>query len=214
LQDENQEIEWICATKEWVADHPEIAEERAMQLLVTDEFELKKISNLSTPNQVLAVVRQNHTHLRPDELQESLVLFLDGIQDPGNMGTILRIADWFGIPSVICSPMCVDVYNPKVIQATMGAIFRIKTVEMDFGELVFKFPQLTFYGAVLDGQNIFQMELPQHGVIVIGNESSGISASIQEQLDYQISIPSGKNGGAESLNAAVATGIICAAFCK
>jgi len=208
------EIELLCATEDWVLANPNAQKFFAKQLITINDKELKSISNLSTPNRVLAVARQPNNSIEANLLEKSLSLYLDSIQDPGNMGTILRIADWFGLPYVICSKTCADLYNPKVIQATMGAFLRVKVVEMDFAVLKSDFPDMTYYGAVLDGQNVFEMELAPKGIIVIGNESKGISNEIIEQLDKKIKIPSGKHGGAESLNAGVATGIICAAFVR
>lgn len=173
------------------------------------ESELKKISQLTTPNQVLIVASQPAFHLEPNEIDEELVLYLDGIQDPGNMGTILRNADWFGIRYVFCSDNCVDIFNPKVIQASMGAFLRVKTKEIDLKELISK--NIPVYGAVLGGKNIFTESLSEKGIIVIGSEGNGISAENLHLVNKPVMIP-GATGGAESLNAAVATGIICALF--
>lgn len=179
---------------------------------VVAEQELARISNLSTPSQVLAVVSIPEYRVEEEPLRSGLSLFLDGIQDPGNFGTILRIADWFGISFVFCSPTCVDPYNPKAIQASMGAFLRVKTVEQSLENLCRLAPGLPVYGAAMDGENIFQARLPAKGIIVIGNEGNGISAAAAGLLNRRISIPAAAHGGAESLNAAVATGIICAVF--
>jgi TrmH family RNA methyltransferase len=139
-----------------------------------------------------------------------LTLLLDEIQDPGNLGTIMRIADWFGIPNVICSTNCADAYNPKTIQATMGAFLRVRTFRLNLTEFCRNFSALPVYGAVLGGENLFQTKLNKNALIVIGNEGKGISPDMIQQLTHRIEIPA--NGQAESLNAAIATGIICAAF--
>lgn len=124
------------------------------------------------------------------------------------MGTLLRLADWFGISTVICSPNCVEVFNPKVIQASMGAFLRVSTIVADFEAVRNTAPGLTIFGADMEGENVFQADLPQTGVLVIGNEGAGITPAVMEQVTHRVSIPRGKGGGAESLNAAVAAGII------
>lgn len=206
------EVEVLCATDEWLWTNPSHVTKYARILHTIDEKELKKISNLSTPNQVLAVVRQKKGVLDANRFNKGLSLYFDAIQDPGNMGTLMRIADWYGIQNIFCSPTCVDTYNSKVIQATMGAFLRVNIIEITFEELRKNLPDMTYYGAALDGQNLYEMNLADNSILVIGNESKGISSSVIEQLTKKIRIPAGKNGGAESLNAAVATGIICAEF--
>ena len=152
---------------------------------------------------------QPTNRLTDQPTKSNFVLYLDGIQDPGNMGTIWRIADWFCISSLYCSDTCVDVWNPKVIQSCMGAFLRVPTCEINFADLQKELPSYRIYGAVLDGNNIFEIKNDlQNGIIVIGNEGNGISQEILKEIQYKISIP--KSGKAESLNAAVATGIICA----
>jgi TrmH family RNA methyltransferase len=135
------------------------------------------------------------------------IIALDTIQDPGNMGTILRIADWFGINTIICSPQCVDIYNHKVIQSGMGAHLRV-AVEYKELDTFFKTNQLPVYAALLNGENLFQVKSKQAGIILIGNESKGIAPELLPFANYPITIP--RIGGAESLNAGVATGIIAA----
>lgn len=175
--------------------------------------ELKGISGLNTPNQVLAIAAIPEAEAEPKEVEQGLSLYLDGIQDPGNFGTILRIADWFGIKHVFCSPACADPYSPKVVQATMGALFRVSCVETTLGALCRDFPRLPVYGAATDGENVFKAQLNgSRGIIVVGNEGNGISAQAESFLSRRISIPPALNSQAESLNAAVATGILCAVF--
>jgi len=130
------------------------------------------------------------------------------LKTPGNMGTLLRLADWFGISTVICSPNCVEVFNPKVIQASMGAFLRVQTLTADFEAVINQVPEITVFGADMEGQNVFQADLPETGVLVIGNEGAGITPAIMEKVTHRVSIPKGAGGGAESLNAAVAAGII------
>ena len=126
------------------------------------------------------------------------------------MGTILRIADWFGIQTVLCSPNCVDVYNPKVIQASMGAFLRVQTATAAIGELRQAYPALPLLATTMDGTNLFTADLPQAALIAVGNEGMGLSTELLEMADRRIAVPPNRNSGTESLNAAVATGIICA----
>ncbi len=174
--------------------------------------ELDKISTLSTPNKVLAVVDMPIERIDFQLPTADICFYLDGIQDPGNMGSIFRVADWFGLPAVFCSPDCVDVFSSKVVQASMGAIFRVQSSEIDLGELLMNAPQIPVVGAVLDGENVFEASLPSNGLLVIGNEGKGISAQTEHLLTHRISIMRHPEGKAESLNAAVAAGIMAAAF--
>lgn len=186
--------------------------------------ELERLSSLTTPNEVLAVCEIPEYLLNRDELSNKLTLVLDNIKDPGNLGTIIRIADWFGIDTIICSKETVDAFNPKVVQATMGSISRIKLHYLDlveFFEEVKKMPtaicQLPIYGALIEGSSIYTKQLTTNGFIIIGNESKGISNNIISYITDKISIPSFSHfksgeGEAESLNAAIATSIICSEF--
>jgi RNA methyltransferase, TrmH family len=206
--------ESIFALPEWIASHQPLRSMQKMSVEEITEKELKQISSLQTPNQVLAIARQPKPPELPTDFNQHLSLYLDGIQDPGNMGTILRIADWFGIKTVICSATCVEVYSPKVVQATMGAIFRVETLTEDLVSLTERFPDLPVYGTLLEGENLYQAKLGSRGIVVIGNEGNGISAENLALITRPISIPHGQGSQAESLNAAVATGIVCAFFCK
>jgi len=171
---------------------------------VITEAELQKISSLQTPNQVLAVAIQPSLPAEP-LLHGRLSLVLDGIQDPGNLGTIIRIADWFGISQIIASDDTVDKYNPKVVQATMGSLFR---VHVWYKNLTGWLPNATVkvYGALLNGDNVFTTGKIKEGLLVIGNESKGIRPETTSFIHQPLTIPG--SGNAESLNAAVATGII------
>lgn len=169
--------------------------------------ELKKVSTLTTPNQVLAVADMPEDAAPADFIK---ALYLDGIQDPGNLGTILRIADWFGLSPVFCSPDCVDVYSPKVVQAGMGAVLRVPALEIPLEEILEKWPELPLLGASMVGESVFNAQLPDRGLLVIGNEGRGISPEVVARLSRQLTIPRAPQGQAESLNAAVATGILAA----
>lgn len=205
-------VEALYALENWLEKaKPELPLPEG-RIFAVSEADLAKVSNLNTPNQVLAVVSIPESKLEEQQLRNGLSLYLDGIQDPGNFGAILRVADWFGIAYVFCSPTCVDPYNPKAIQASMGAFLRVSVVEEKLENLCRLAPGLPVYGAVLNGDNVFQAALPEQGVIVIGNEGNGVSASAEQWLSHRIAIPAAAHGGAESLNAAVATGIICAVF--
>lgn len=206
------QIERIFALPEWCTAHQSLLGQYTEKVETVTPRELKKVSTLKTPNQVLAVVRQYEADFTPEKLKNGLSLYLDGIQNPGNLGTILRTADWFGIDWVICSPNCADRFGPKVVQATMGALFSVRVITRDFNDLGVKTLNLPIYGAILKGENLFRSKLAQNGLIVIGNEGQGISDAVRNQVTHPIAIPPYANGATESLNAAVATSIICATF--
>jgi len=180
-----------------------------------NESELAKISFLQTPNQVLAVAQLPLS--KPNEINKGeLMLALDNIQDPGNLGTIIRTASWFGITKLFCSPETVDAFNPKVIQSTMGAIFRTQIIYSPLSEIIQKVKanNISVIGTVLSGKNIYSQTLPKNALLVMGNESKGISDEIRTQLDIEILIPSfpENNQMMESLNVSVATALVCAEF--
>ncbi|MCC6460048.1 MAG: RNA methyltransferase [Saprospiraceae bacterium] len=173
------------------------------------ESELRKISALSSPNAALAVATLPED-APPQWAPDRYAFYLDGIRDPGNLGTILRIADWFGLPAVFCSADCADAFSPKVVQASMGAIFRVATAELPLEQLLNTNPALPVLGAMFDGENLFSCALPPAGLLVIGNEGSGISPEVAARLTRRLTIPRGPGSGAESLNASVAAGILAA----
>lgn len=180
------------------------------------EKELGRISALKTPNQVLATV-QIPENISPEiTTLNDLVLMLDDIRDPGNMGTIIRTADWFGIKQIICSNTCVDIYNPKVVQATMGSLFRVKVYYTNLKEFLDKLPKdHPVYGTMLEGESIYYSKLEKSGTIIIGNESRGISKDLIPLISNKITIPNysfKSTDSAESLNASTATAIVCAEF--
>lgn len=171
--------------------------------------ELKKISALTTANDCLAVFKiptivENNSN--------GLILALDDVRDPGNLGTIIRLCDWFGIGTLLCSKETVDVYNPKVIQATMGSISRVNIEYVDLKERIQSL-NLPVFGTFMDGKNIYNEQLPEQGIIVMGNEANGISAAIEKLVDSRIAIPRfGKLQKTESLNVATATAIVLSEF--
>jgi len=182
----------------------------------TDLSQLKKISTLKTPSPVLGVFEIPKIELNPETISNSLSIVLDDVQDPGNLGTIIRIADWFGIKNIFCSPNTVDLYNPKVIQATMGAIARIKLSYIPLDELIAKYKSNDFpiYGTFLEGETIYNTSLQNKGFIVMGNEGKGISENIEKHVNHKLFIPNfpANQETSESLNVSVATSIICSEF--
>lgn len=191
----------LYATEEFFQTHPD-AEKIPVKHIIIEE-ELQRISQLQTPNQALAVI--NYFPVKEvTKLENEWCLALDGIRDPGNMGTIIRLADWFGISNIICSPDCADIYNSKVVQATMGSIMRVNVVEKDLYTFLAN-QQIPVVGAVLGGTELSSFKFPAAGVLVIGNEANGISTDVMRLLTHQLMIP--RFGEAESLNAAIATSI-------
>lgn len=178
---------------------------------VTEE-ELQRISFLQHPQEVLAVFEIPDSELLPVN-PNGLSLALDGIQDPGNLGTIIRIADWFGIDAIYCSQETADVYNPKVVQATMGSIAHVPITYCNLVELLSKV-ECPIYGTLLDGEDVYQKELQKNGIIVMGNEGNGISQEVRSMITHRLLIPNFSNSKetAESLNVAIATAITCSEF--
>lgn len=179
------------------------------------EKELNKISALKTPNQVLALVKAHEPKLQAEELSNQLVLALESVRDPGNLGTIIRMADWFGIENILCSNDCVDLYNLKTVQATMGSLFRVSVHYVDLLDTLATLKnQQPVYATSLDGDNIYTTELAKNGILVIGNEANGITNQLMTLANKKIHIPSFNESGdkAESLNAAFACAIACSEF--
>jgi TrmH family RNA methyltransferase len=169
--------------------------------------ELEKISSLKTPQEVLALIKTpNWPALQHDQLKGKFSLVLDGIQDPGNMGTIIRIADWFGINNIICSDDTVDAYNPKVVQACMGSLARVKVHYIPLVDFLTKI-KLPVFGALLDGENIYDTDFGKEGLVIMGNEGNGLRPEIAKLVSKAITIP--RIGKAESLNVAIATALFC-----
>lgn len=200
----------IYALSDWFSNIQIHSEIKCYEITNDD---LYKISSLKTPNKVIAVVKIPNNENISLNFEEEIILMLDNIKDPGNLGTIIRIADWFGIKNIICSENTVEVYNPKVIQATMGSISRVKVYYKKLKDFLISIPQnILVYGSLLNGENIYNCKLTKNGIIIIGNESKGISDEIYPFIDKKIKIPSYNENGAESLNASIATAIICAEF--
>ncbi len=204
---------YFVATNQWLEANPCALPKGIIADNVTQE-ELQRASLQQNPQDVLALFRiPKHEENLAEMAKKGLVLALDGVQDPGNLGTIVRIADWFGIEHVFCSPLTADIYNPKAVQATMGAMARVK---VHYTDLTAELQQYKgkVYGTFLDGDNIYGTTLSNEGVIVMGNEGNGIGKSIASLVNARLYIPPfpGNRPTSESLNVAVATAIVCAEF--
>lgn len=200
----------LVATAQWLQKHPGV---RAGEILECSPDEIARASLMRSPQDVLAVYEMPRHDLQADVLSRQLVLALDTVQDPGNLGTIVRIADWYGIEDILCSPLCADLYNPKVVQATMGALARVRVHYVDLVEFL---PRIgtPIYGTFLDGQNIYGQSLTPTGIIVMGNEGNGISPEVRKLVTHSLFLPSYPPGRitSESLNVAIATAVVCAEF--
>lgn len=207
------ECELILAKPSWMATQGDIP---TKELLEADDEDIRKASFLKTPQDVLAVFKRPAWSLAEADPASSLVLALDGIQDPGNLGTIIRLADWFGIEHIVCSLDTADVFSPKTVQATMGALAHVKVHYTDLA-VYLKMQtekQIPLFGTFLDGENMYTKELSANGIIVMGNEGNGIRPEIEELIDQKLYIPSfpPERETSESLNVAIATAVICAEF--
>ena len=228
----------IFATPEWLAGHQSSCQPSAPLTPEVTPEDTRRISFLQHPQQVLSLFPlpssssltissslpissssqpsdiSPFSFLLPPSSKKSLLLSLDGIQDPGNLGTIIRIADWFGIDHIICSEDTVDAWNPKVVQATMGSIARVNIIYTNLIQFIDTLPEgFPIYGTLLDGENIYAQTLTPHGLIIMGNEGNGISPEIRSRVNHRLLIPSYRTDDtAESLNVAIATAITCAEF--
>ena len=203
LLQSNFELEHLYTTQN---DFEEVSS--AKKTLINDS-DLKKISALTTPNTCLAVFKMPK---EKEIIESGLILALDSIRDPGNLGTILRLCDWFGIHQLVCSKETVDIFNPKVVQATMGSITRVNVNYLDLNTFVAK-TKLPVFGTFMDGTNIYTTDLPQEGIIIMGNEANGISEDIEKLIKNRLTIPRfGDIQKTESLNVATATAIILSEF--
>ncbi len=216
LQSEHN-AEMIVATNEWLESRSALLLKNKTSVFSAKESELERISSLKNPNQVIGVFEIPDINIDIEYISLHLTLVLDDIKDPGNLGTIIRIADWFGINNIICSPETVDVYNSKVIQATMGSIARVNVFYIPLIEFLKSIhSSIQTYGTFLDGESVYSKNLSENGIIIIGNESNGISNELLPYINEKLLIPSyasaKNNSKAESLNASVATAVICSEF--
>lgn len=211
----------VIGTAAWMAENRDMVMEAAgrggrhCEMLEATPDELRRTSFLVHPQRVIALFPIPETPCpTPQQLGDRLSIALDGVQDPGNLGTIIRIADWFGIDTLLCSPDTADLYNPKVVQATMGSIARVNVTYTDLGPLFDSLgDDVPLYGTLLDGNDIYTQQLTPNGIIVMGNEGNGISPDIRRRIRRRLLIPDFSKGDtAESLNVAIATAITCSEF--
>ena len=206
LSGSNMKCKLVCAEKSWLSENRFLLKNISPEkIFETDEHWLKSISQLKTPNKVVAVFEKRQEE-EIKNLSGKISIMLDDLQDPGNLGTIIRIADWFAIENIICSKNSVDCYNPKVVQSTMGSLSRVNIFYSDIENFIQKNKKIKVFATTLTGTSIFKLPETKEGIILIGNESKGVHEDILKLCSDQITIP--KFGKAESLNAAVACGII------
>lgn len=202
---------FLIATSEWLSQNRHLP---LADVTEVSEEELSRASLLKTPQQVLAVFRQPEERMDASVISHSLCLALDDVQDPGNLGTIIRLADWFGIEHIFCSPNTVDAYNPKTVQATMGGIARVKLHYTSLPALIRSLKDVPVYGTFLDGENIYGQSLSKNGLIIMGNEGNGIGEDVRQLINRKLYIPNypADRETSESLNVAIATAVVCAEF--
>ncbi len=201
----------LVASNNWISKN----KPKANEIIIAEDGDIKKISLLKTPQDVYAIFEKPATSFNKKTISSCLSLALDGIQDPGNLGTILRIADWFGIEHVFCSLDCADIFNPKTIQASMGAIARVKAIPVELAHFLSDLKNETpIYGTFLNGKNLYTETLSNNGIIVMGNEGNGISKEIELIINKALFIPSfpENRNTSESLNVGSATAIVCNEF--
>lgn len=207
------ECDLLIAKPSWMATQGDIP---ARELLETDEDDIRKASFLKSPQDVLAVFKRPAWALEEADPQKQLILALDGIQDPGNLGTIVRLADWFGIEHIVCSQDTADVFSPKTVQATMGALAHVKVHYTDLPAYLEKQSeqQVSLYGTFLDGENLYTKDLSETGIIIMGNEGNGIRPETEALVNEKLYIPNypQERETSESLNVAIATAVVCAEF--
>jgi TrmH family RNA methyltransferase len=202
---------FLVATAEWLEQNPHIP---ADEIAEVSAGELSRCSLLKAPQQALAVFEQPPCQLNLMLVHKSLSLALDDVQDPGNLGAIIRVADWFGIEDIFCSPGTADVYNPKAVQASMGAIARVRVHYASLRELIGSLKDIPVYGAFVNGESIYSQSLSTNGIIVMGNEGNGIGREVEKLIGHRLFIPNypSERETSDSLNVAIATAIVCAEF--
>ena len=205
------ECEWLIARTPWMATQGHIP---TKELILAGDDDIRKISSLKTPQDVLAIFKKPQHSIEEANPLSQLIIALDGIQDPGNLGTIVRLADWFGIEHIVCSQDTVDVYNPKTVQATMGALAHVKIHYANLNEYIEMYKEVPVYGTFLDGDNIYEKQLSSNGIIIMGNEGNGIRPETEVFINEKLYIPSypPSRETTESLNVAIATAVVCAEF--
>lgn len=208
----------LAAKPEWLDGESNLINGKPDEVVSVSYDELRRISSLKTPHNVLAIAPINKPTFADTMLAKSLTLVLEYVQDPGNLGTIIRIAAWFGIKNIICSSDCVDVYNPKVLQASMGAFMHVSVHYVPLEPILEKAGKsgISIYGTVIDGEPVYKKELRGEGIILLGNESKGLSDKLLEYVTDRITIPGPEKplAGIESLNVSMAAAIICSEFAR
>jgi len=211
-------VKMLIAKPEFLNSLPQVLKHGIAEVIPASYEELKKISSLKTPHNALAVIAMPEIKMDLNRLQENLSVALDTVQDPGNLGTIIRAAAWFGIKNIYCSPDCVDVYNPKVIQASMGAILHVNVFYTDLRSLLETAlkNKIKVFGALMDGDSIYSYKLEHKGIILLGNESKGISEELMPYVTDRIMIPKFSNAqsGIDSLNVSMAASVIFSEFTR
>jgi len=206
----------LLATNNWFSENIFLKLKFPEDSIEITEDDIKKISFLKNPQEVIALIKIPTNSFSLDTIKDKFIIALDTIQDPGNLGTIIRLADWFGIEDIICSMGTADVYNPKVIQSTMGSISRVKLHYKSLEETLLSAKKIgmPIFGATLSGENIYKSDLPSNGILLLGNESKGISEKLLPLITKQLFIPNYPEGikSTESLNVGIAAAIICAEF--
>ena len=210
----DMKVDTLIARPSWIERNRQKAQ--SYNTIEVNEIEMGRVSNFKSLPEVIALAQIPVKEHLPEEIKNELSIVLNGIQDPGNLGTILRLSDWFGVRHVFCDHDCANIFNPKSVQASMGAIFRVNVFYLDLVEFIPQFVDQNFpcYGAFLEGENIYRTELRTKGFIVMGNEGNGISPEIERFVTRKITIPSFAHSpySTESLNVGVATGIILSEF--
>lgn len=208
------ECRWLIATRAWYEQCGTAA--HYDKLVLASKQQMARMSQFNTPSDVIAVYEKPVDTVDRDRVDSSLSIVLDNLQDPGNLGTIIRLADWYGIADIFAGETTVDLYNHKVVQATMGAIGRVRVHYVDLLDLFDEFPHLPVYGTFLDGDNIYNATLGDRGLVVFGNEGQGIGAPVAARVNHRLLIPPGPHRGrySESLNVGVAAAITMSEFCR
>ena len=209
----NFNVENILITESWMEKFPEMASSLKSYEIVNAK-QMEQMSSMVTPPGIIATAHTPSYNINPENAANEIILALDGINDPGNLGTMIRTADWFGINKIVCSNDCADAWQAKTIQSTMGSIFRIQIMETDLREFLSNI-NAPIYGALMEGENIFTKKIEKkNGVIIIGSESHGIRKDVLPLVTSPIHIPRGKGSQTESLNASIAAAIIIAEVCR
>lgn len=204
----------LIATQNWYESYGNCTHMDVLQIATRQQ--MQKMSQFSNPSDVIAVYETPEVSYTPQEVKENINIVLEGVQDPGNLGTIIRLADWYGIKNIFCNKQTVDVYNHKVIQATMGAISRVKVHYCDLEELIESFPEMDVFGTTLDGENIYSTTLPDRCFVIFGNEGNGMSERLKAMTTRNLYVPSRVVDGStsESLNVGLAAAITISEFCR